>query len=155
MFVAIGLVRPETTMNRANPLSAIDLVIHEAGHVLFGSFGNELIMFLGGSALQVLVPVGFAASFALRRDSFAAAVMGLWAAYNLADVAVYVADAPLRALPLLTDDPDTHDWYNIFSSVGHLEFAAPTARALFALAWVTLAIATFAVLWSHLPRDEG
>ena len=40
-----------------------DLVIHEAGHVLFGLFGNELLTVLGGSLLQVLFPFAFFASF--------------------------------------------------------------------------------------------
>lgn len=41
-------------------LDRVDLVFHEAGHVIFGPFG-EFIGILGGSLMQVLIPAGIVA----------------------------------------------------------------------------------------------
>ena len=60
-------------------------------------------MFLAGSVLQVAVPLGLAAYFGLlRRKEWASAGFCLaWAGTSARDVAVYVADAPVQALPLI------------------------------------------------------
>jgi hypothetical protein len=55
-------------------------------------------------------------------------------------VSVYVVDAPYQVLPLLGNG--VHDWAYIFSSLGHMEWAAPVADAvrLFGLAAVLLGL---------------
>lgn len=54
----------------------INLIFHEAGHVIFRMFGNFMSI-LGGSLLKLLVPVIFLFSFIKRKDTFAASIM-LW-----------------------------------------------------------------------------
>ncbi len=56
---------------------------------------------LGGSLLQCLVPLLFAAEFLRRQNPFGAAFSLWWLAQNLLDVAVYVNDARAGVLPLL------------------------------------------------------
>jgi hypothetical protein len=55
-------------------LHRVDLVFHEAGHILFIPFGSFMSI-LGGSLLQILVPLIFTAAFLIYyRNPFAASV---------------------------------------------------------------------------------
>lgn len=116
----------------------INLVFHEAGHVLFRPFGR-LWMFLGGSLFQVLLPLMLMASFLIyNRDAFGASLCLWWAGQSLMDVAPYIADARALNLPLLgvgasADAPGMHDWYNILRMQGWLLYDTAIAR------WVDLA----------------
>jgi hypothetical protein len=104
-------------------LHLVNLVFHEAGHVLLAPFGTFL-MALGGSLLQVAVPVVCAAAFLQRHDAFAAWVCGWWAGQNLIDLAPYIADARALQLVLLGGmtgaEVDGHDWEFILQSLGWL-----------------------------------
>lgn len=94
-------------------LHSVNLPFHEYGHVMFSVFGTWW-MFLGGSLFQVLVPLVPLAYFMVwQRDNFAAAMMLWWCGQNFIDVSPYIADAPLRAIPLLGGNDDSHDWWNI------------------------------------------
>ena len=73
-------------------LDGVDLIFHEAGHVLFTPLGDTP-MVLGGSLLQVLVPAVLTGVFFWRGEGVSTAAMLLWTAQNLANVSVYVADA--------------------------------------------------------------
>jgi hypothetical protein len=79
-------------------LHLVNLPFHEAGHVLFSPFGRFMTI-LGGSLMQVLVPVVCAVSFGRRHDWFATMVCVWWAGQNLVDLAPYIGDA--RALQLV------------------------------------------------------
>jgi hypothetical protein len=48
-------------------VDSLDLPIHEAGHPLFGFFG-EFIGFAGGTLMQLLVPAVFLGYFWRRND---------------------------------------------------------------------------------------
>jgi hypothetical protein len=52
----------------------VDLAIHEAGHVFFGPFG-EFIGFLGGTLMQLIVPLTFMGYFIYKRDLYATSVL--------------------------------------------------------------------------------
>src|SRR4051812_41064725 len=57
----------------------IDLVFHEAGHPIFAPLG-EFMMVLGGSLMQILVPLICAGTFLVQQeDEFGAAVCVWWA----------------------------------------------------------------------------
>jgi hypothetical protein len=74
----------------ASFLHLINLPFHEAGHVLFSPFG-EFMTTLGGSLMQVVVPIACGVAFLTTHwNPFAAAVMGWWAGENLMDVAIYI-----------------------------------------------------------------
>ena len=63
LVLANGLALPSGVI--LNFLHLIDLVFHEAGHIIFGFFGR-FIAVLGGSLNQVLIPVVCTAVFAWR-----------------------------------------------------------------------------------------
>jgi hypothetical protein len=88
-------------------LSNADLGFHELGHMLAAPLPT-MVMFLAGSAAQVLIPLSLAGYFGIaRRDPAAAGVMLAWAGSSAQDVSVYVADAPHQSLPLIGGQ---HDW---------------------------------------------
>jgi len=81
-----------------------------------------LLCSLAGSFAQVALPLGLAAYFWRRKDGFAVVLLVAWAAENLNNVAVYVADAERMVLPLVGDDGSGagHDWHNILLELGWL-----------------------------------
>ena len=100
---------------------SVDLPIHEFGHVLFRPFG-EWMMYLGGSLFQCLLPALIGVAFIWKmRNPFAAAFCLWWTAENVLDVAPYIYDAKLMAMPLVGEWNDEvaemhvlrHDWHNI------------------------------------------
>lgn len=112
----------ESFMHRA------DLLIHEAGHVLFRPFGTWM-MFLGGSLFQCLLPAMIGVAFIWKqRDPFGAVMCLWWTGENFLDVTPYIADARLMALPLVGEWNDDafgarasrHDWHNILGMIGKL-----------------------------------
>ncbi len=104
----------------------VDLIFHEAGHILFMPFGRYM-MFLGGSLFQVLLPLILVFAFLIvNKDAFGASVCLWWAGQSLMDVAPYIADARALRLPLLgggtgADRPGSHDWQNLLRPIGMLE----------------------------------
>ena len=98
-----------------------DLIFHEAGHVIFSPFGR-LMSVVGGSLLQLLVPVILAVSFVRQRQVFSAAVCGWWAGQNLVDLAPYIADARSLRLVLLGGhtgaEVEGHDWEYLLTQLG-------------------------------------
>lgn len=123
-------------------LHGVSLGMHETGHLVFAPFG-ETMTILGGSLLQVLLPIVFAATFAVRRAGYAAGICAWWVAQNVADVAIYVADARAEALPLVGGGE--HDWAMLLLRWNRLDADVTIARALShgaaVLAIVALAIA--------------
>lgn len=92
----------------------INLAFHEFGHVLFRPFG-ELMLYLGGSLFQILLPLVPLAVFTFQQqDNFAASLMLAWCGQNFIDVAPYIRDAEYRVLPLVGGaGEENHDWGNI------------------------------------------
>ena len=60
-------------------LDNVNLIFHEAGHPIFSFFG-EFMMFLGGSLMQLLVPIVFTIYFWRSGQRFAAMVTTFWLA---------------------------------------------------------------------------
>ena len=58
-------------------LDYVNLAFHEAGHLLFSPFGSTL-GYLGGTILQLLVPMGLVAYFLYRRHEPFSAAICLW-----------------------------------------------------------------------------
>jgi len=109
-----------------------DLVFHEAGHIIFSPFGRFMTV-LGGSLMQLLVPVIAAIAFVRQEDRFSASICGWWAGQNLIDLAPYIADARALRLILLGGhtgaEVEGHDWEFILTQLGatHLDRQIGTA----------------------------
>ncbi len=48
------------------------------------------------------------------------------------DVSPYIADAPTRYLPLISNIDSSHDWWNVLTLTGSMDSAAFYARFCFA-----------------------
>jgi hypothetical protein len=99
-------------------LDSVDLAIHETGHLVFGLFG-EFIGILGGTLMQLLLPIAFAISFYRKGDRHAATVAIWWVAQNLWSIARYIGDAQAQELPLV--GAGEHDWAYLLEETGLLE----------------------------------
>jgi hypothetical protein len=104
-------------------LHLIDLPFHEAGHFVFAPLGAFMTS-LGGSLLQVIVPIVCVVAFVRRGDWFSAAVCAWWTGASLVDVGPYIADARALQLPLIGGKTGAevygHDWEFILGSLGWL-----------------------------------
>lgn len=96
-------------------LHMVNLVFHEAGHVIFGFQPSRQITVLGGSLMQCLVPFVLMVSFLWKQKSaFSAGICLWWFGENLADCSPYINDARMLALTLLGGatgaEIEGHDW---------------------------------------------
>lgn len=128
----------ESFMHRVN------LVFHEAGHVIFMPFGRFMTI-LGGSLGQLLMPliVGIAL-MVTNRDNFGGSIGLWWLGQSLMDLAPYINDARALKLTLLgggsgQDRPGMHDWENILLDLGLIQREHQ-------IAWCADALGTIMVL---------
>jgi hypothetical protein len=98
-----------------------NLIFHEAGHVVFAPFGRFMTV-LGGSLLQITIPLIVAGAFVRERQLFNACLCTWWAGQNMLDVAVYMADARSLSLVLLGGktgaEVEGHDWEYLLTALG-------------------------------------
>lgn len=128
-------------------MHTINLVFHEAGHVIFSLFGSFMSV-LGGSLLQLLIPFVVMMAFIFKyRDNFAASIGLWWLSQSMLDLVPYISDARAQEMWLLggvrgKDMPGIHDWNNILSRLGLLEYDQALATLLTVLA-ITLMLLSF------------
>jgi len=116
------------------------LIIHEAGHVFFAPFGWTLRI-LGGSLFQLILPGLFVFSFLRRSYRPGVQISLVWLGQNALYVSTYAADAQERALPLITNDPSTHDWWNLLQAAGLLPYDDVVGGLFLGLALLAFGIA--------------
>ena len=107
-----------------------NLMIHEAGHVLFDWLGYT-VMILGGTLAELLAPILCALYFWFRRETAGFAFSAFWLFENFLYIGVYMADARAEALPLVGSGD--HDWNILFGQWGLLlqdQRIGGTTRAL-------------------------
>lgn len=130
-----------------------DMVFHEAGHIIFAPFG-EFMTVLGGSLMQVLIPVVAVVAFVRQEEPFNAAVCAWWAGQNLVDLAPYIADARALQLVLLGGhtgaEVEGHDWEFILTQLGLLHLDRSIGMLSYAAGLLvmvgSLAVASRAIL---------
>lgn len=155
LALAVMIVRRGLTPADGGVLSfvhLVDLVFHEAGHVLFGVLGR-LPGVLGGSLNQVLVPAVCTGYFLRHRQPAAAAVTLFWTGESLTDVAMYAADGRDMALPLLAEGL-VHDWNWLLSELSLRDHARLIGRVVFA-AGVAVLAASLGLLAVEVWRALG
>jgi hypothetical protein len=135
-------------------LHLVNLPFHEAGHIFFSPFGS-FMMSLGGSLMQVLVPVVCVVAFVRKPDLFGAAVAVWWAGQNLVDLGPYIADARALQVPLLGGatgaEVEGHDWEAILQTLGWLHRDRQIAMFAHVLGSLTMAagvIGAAGVAWT-------
>ncbi len=147
------LLRPES----GGFLDAVDLAIHETGHLVFAPFG-EFMGFLGGTLFQLAFPAAFVIYFWRSADRHAAMIALWWVAQNCWNVSVYVADARAQELPLVGGGE--HDWAYLLGRLGLLAYDQAIAldiRVLGAAIYVYAMAAGLRYAWTtkSVQGDTG
>lgn len=141
----------------ASFLHLVNLPFHEAGHIIFRLFGRFMTV-LGGSLMQVLIPVICLGAFLIKtRDPFAASVSLWWTGESLLDLAPYINDARALKLMLLggvtgADVDDYHDWQYILGKLGMLScdhIIARTAHLFGSMLMLTACVWGGYVIWKQ------
>lgn len=120
----------------------ITLAVHEAGHVVFGPFG-ELLAVMGGSITQLAIPLIVALLFLRQREYFGISVALAWLSVSACNLAAYIGDARSQDLPLVSmgsGDP-IHDWHYILGHFGMLGQDHAIARLARFVSFVSLLLA--------------
>ncbi|HYK39111.1 MAG TPA: hypothetical protein VEU98_03760 [Candidatus Eremiobacteraceae bacterium] len=127
-----------------------NLLIHEAGHPIFGVFSGSdqsgfgyTLMILGGTLLELIAPLACLAIFFFKREAAAVAFCSFWFFENFLYIGTYMADARALALPLVGSGD--HDWNILFGQWGWLRYDVSIGQATRFVGWCGM-IATMAWL---------
>lgn len=115
-------------------LDNVDLIPHEAGHLLFSWFG-QFIMVMGGTLGQLFVPLAFGVYFYLRGEKYSMSVVLFWLGQNFVNISRYVKDAQAMVMPLVSlgGGDSIHDWNYLllrFNVLRHDQFIGNIALSL-------------------------
>ncbi|HAW79816.1 MAG TPA: hypothetical protein DCX27_08925 [Balneola sp.] len=112
----------------------LTLIIHEAGHTIFGIFGWRFLTVLGGTLLQILLPfLLFIVSWRSRKIVVSQASLH-WLGFAWLDSAAYCADAYTQDLPLIGNLPkSSHDFLNILSDMNILNHYKTISWVMFVI----------------------
>jgi hypothetical protein len=139
-------------------LDYADLMIHEAGHPLFGIFAGEnesgfgyTLMLLGGTIAELLVPLICAAYFFFRREATGVAFSGFWFFENFLYIGSYMADARALSLPLVGSGD--HDWELLFTHWKILVHDQQIGHATRTLGWIGMLAAVSWFAFRSFPRS--
>jgi hypothetical protein len=116
-------------------IDALNLGIHEAGHLVFTPFGMFIYM-LGGTIGQLSVPIAFAGYFGYTKRWDALLFCLWWIGENLVNISVYMRDAIAQELPLFGGG--IHDWGWIFTELNLLDQSAMIADIVHLIALLFL-----------------
>lgn len=121
-------------------IDGVNLVIHEAGHLIFRPFG-EFMMIAGGSLFQIIIPALFVGYFWYHSKLYSAALVLFWVGESILNVSVYAGDSVALQLPLLGED-SIHDWNLILGSWNLLPATAKIAGTIRALGTIAIVLAS-------------
>jgi hypothetical protein len=125
-------------------LDNVNLVIHEAGHPLFSFFG-ETMNILGGTLLELLVPLGIALYFWWHRHTAGVGFCSFWFFENFLYIGTYMADARRLTLPLVGSGE--HDWEILFSQWGVLHLDQKIGGWTRTLGWWGMGLTVVWLVW--------
>ncbi|MDO8521454.1 MAG: hypothetical protein Q7S52_05030 [bacterium] len=121
----------------------INLFVHEAGHLLFSPFGMT-ISIMGGTIVQVLMPLLFVRYFFFQGEVFSASLVLFWLGQNFINVSVYAADAQAMALPLVGGE--IHDWNYLLTHFDVLGQSALISKVMFSIGALIIVVAAISSL---------
>jgi hypothetical protein len=127
-------------------MDLVFLPIHEGGHLLFGFLGNETLMVMGGTILQLFVPLAIAVYFVFKRHLTGAAFAAFFFFENFLQIGTYMADARAQQLPLVSigGGEGIHDWGYLFAKLGVINQDVTIGKTVRALGWLgMLAVAAW------------
>lgn len=123
-------------------VDALNLCIHEFGHVIFRLFGDFLYT-LGGTILQVGLPLSIAIYAIYKRQRYSAAILFIWAGQNMLNISTYIKDARAQVLPLFPSGA-LHDWNLLLGWMGLLNQDIIIGNTVYVMGWIVI-IAAYAM----------
>lgn len=129
------------TINEGKFIFLVDhfnLLIHEGGHGIFSLFG-QFVYTLGGTLMQILLPLLFVYYFVSHRKRIGLQISFIWLGQNLMNISVYAADARERSIPLLGGNKVYHDWHFLLVRTGLLQYDDEIGTAFYLLGIIVLA----------------
>jgi hypothetical protein len=145
-LLALYTVRVLATADAWHLPDFLNLPIHETGHLVF-AWGGDTLAILGGTILQLLMPLAIAISFHRRDDALGTGTALWWAGQNHFNIARYVADARAQELPLVGGGE--HDWFLLLVEWNLLDRDLDLARAI---RLVGAAVMAVGVWWASRGR---
>lgn len=133
-------------------IDGVNLVIHEAGHLIFNPLG-EFMMIAGGSLFQVIMPALFVGYFFYRADYYSASLVLFWVGESVLNVSVYAGDSLALQLPLLGGQDSVHDWNYLLSSLNLLPATAKVAGTIRVVGTLVIVLAAFGSV--RFSRRDG
>jgi hypothetical protein len=138
-------------------IDGVNLVVHEAGHLLLGYFG----MFLGiagGTIGQLFIPAALTVYFFFGQSRYASAVTLFWFGQSMINVSVYVKDARAMVLPLVSvggGGDVIHDWNYLLSQPGWLMYDSLIGNCIYGFGVIIIVVAVIVgFVWS-LSKDKA
>lgn len=144
-FALLLLVAATSTDGWIPLLDGVNLLFHEAGHPIFGLLGWETLGLLGGTLMQLLVPLLVGAAFWRKRQTAGFAVAMVWTGENALNIARYMADARTQILPLVGGGE--HDWGTLFGQWGCLGRDTTIAAVVRTAGWAVMLSAWAWLCW--------
>jgi hypothetical protein len=134
-------------------IDGVNLLIHEAGHLIFRLFG-EFMMIAGGSLFQVIMPALFVGYFCYQRKFYSASLVLFWVGESILNVSVYAGDAATLQLPLLGGEGTLHDWNYLLTNLNLLSATTQVAGVIRLLGTIVIALAAAGSFWFALREDS-
>jgi hypothetical protein len=137
-------------------IQSINLIFHEAGHVLFFMFGQFLSV-CGGTFGEFGIPLIVTLSFAWKRDVYGTGFGLWWLSTAFWSISIYARDARSQLLPLLGGESSNHDWTYILGELGllhHEQFIANIFLTLSICSFLASIPLLFGTLKKYLPGNE-
>jgi hypothetical protein len=135
-------------------IDGVNLVIHEAGHLIFSPFG-EFMMIAGGSLFQIIMPALFVGYFWYHGKYYSAALVLFWIGQSILNVSVYAGDSLALQLPLLGGQDSVHDWNYLLSTLNLLPATAKIAGGIRLLGTIVIALAAFGSIMFARRAEES
>ncbi|HEV7681248.1 MAG TPA: hypothetical protein VGO68_03935 [Pyrinomonadaceae bacterium] len=135
-------------------IDGVNLLIHEAGHLIFRLFG-EFMTIAGGSLFQVIMPALFVGYFCYQRNFYSASLVLFWVGESILNVSVYAGDAATLQLPLLGGEGTLHDWNYLLTNLNLLSATTQVASAIRLLGTIVIALAATGAFWFALRENSS
>ncbi len=134
----------------------VDLIMHEAGHLLFSYTGSHFLTILGGTLLQLIVPAALAFQFAYQRQPYGTTFAAFIFFQNFLYIGEYMADARSQGLALVSvgGGEAGHDWHYIFSTLGLLNLDIGIGRLTKFFGWIGMFAAVGWLVYRYRNNPE-
>ena len=134
----------------------VDLIVHEAGHLLLSYTGSHFLTAAGGSLFQLFVPAALCLHFAWQRQPYGTAFCAFVLFQNFLYVGDYMADARAQVLPLVSvgGGDAQHDFTYIFSTLELLPYDTKIGGLVRFVGWAGM-LGAMAWLWVRYRRSPA